>query len=198
MRPATSPRDNPKQRVLEAVFRLVARGGIAESSLRKVADESGVNIGSVRHYFGSQEGLMVAAAEEVGNRMRRRLTAVLPDEISGLDLNERRALVEDVCRAVLPLTEQDHTEVTVLSELITAARLRPEFRPLARRMGADLREVLQRALRAAEAPDPESATARLASLISGISFELLYPHGGGGVDEAIDVLRGHLAEAIPA
>ena len=41
--------------------------------MRKVTSESGVNIGSVRYYFGSYEELMVAAAQE------KHIAALIPD-----------------------------------------------------------------------------------------------------------------------
>ncbi|MHA6798644.1 TetR/AcrR family transcriptional regulator [Bounagaea algeriensis] len=228
-----------KTRILEAVLRLVVRGGIAEASLRKVAEEAGINIGSVRHYFGSAESLMTAAAEEVGARMAQRLDEALPpgadaqpagfehpadsagpiglgdaaepgnDAESGNgaapgrpagfgDAEVRRERLEAVCRAVLPLAESDRAELVVLVELITAARLRPEFRPIAVRMGEDLRAVLRQALRTAHVPDAEVEAERLHAVIGGLTFELVYPHGPADGDAALEVLRKHIAELVPA
>lgn len=178
------------------MFRLVARGGVAEASLRKVADESGINIGSVRHYFGNHEGLMVAAAEEVGARMERRLNAALPEAEGELDAAGRRELVEAACRAVLPVEKRNRTELIVLVELITAARLRPEFRPLAMRMGADLREVFRQVLAIAHVPDAELEAERLTALIGGLTFDLVYPHGPQDVTLTTDVLRHHITALI--
>lgn len=189
---------SPRSRIVDAVFRLVARGGIVEASLRKVAEESGINIGSVRHYFGSAEGLMVAAAEEAGARMEQRLEASLPQEADDLDVAERRGLVEAVCRAVLPISDRNRTELIVLVELVTAARLRPEFRPLATRMGTDLRAVLRRTLRAVRVPDPKVEAERLTALIGGLTFEVVYPHGSDDADLMVEVLRRHIAELVPA
>lgn len=245
-----------RTRILEAVLRLVARGGIAEASLRKVAEEAGINIGSVRHYFGSAESLMTAAAEEVGARMGQRLDEALPagadaqaesgesagsgapaepgsavdsgelagsadpvepgaavesgdpvesgataepgDPVHPGNADARRQRLEAVCRAVLPLAESERAELVVLVELITAARLRPEFRPLAMRMGDDLRAVLRQALRAAQVPDAAVEAERLHALIGGLTFELVYPHGPADGDTALEVLRKHIAELVPA
>ncbi len=234
----TAASTTARTRILEAVLRLVARGGIAEASLRKVAEEAGINIGSVRHYFGSAESLMTAAAEEVGARMAQRLDGALPagadvqaesgesagsgapaESGSAVDSGEpagpadavesgdpvhpgnadaRRQRLEAVCRAVLPLAESDRAELVVLVELITAARLRPEFRPLAMRMGDDLRAVLRQALRAAQVPDAAVEAERLHALIGGLTFELVYPHGPADGDTALEVLRKHIAELVPA
>jgi AcrR family transcriptional regulator len=188
----------PRSRIIDAVFRLVERGGVAEASLRKVAEESGINIGSVRHYFGNAEGLMAAAAEEVGARMERRLGVALPrDGTEPGDVAARRGLVEAVCRAVLPIADDDRAELIVLSELIIAARLRPEFRALATRMGGDLRDVLRQVLEMARVPDPDAEAERLTALVGGLTFELVYPHGSADPDAATRVLRRHIEHLVP-
>ncbi|MER7011983.1 TetR family transcriptional regulator C-terminal domain-containing protein [Saccharopolyspora sp. NPDC000359] len=194
---SSSAASSPRERIVHAVFRLVARGGVAEASLRKVADESGINIGSVRHYFGNHEGLMVAAAEEVGSRMERRLAAALPAVDAELDAAGRRELVEAACRAVLPLDSSGRTELIVLIELITAARLHPEFRSLSTRMGADLRTVFREVLEAARVPDAALEAERLTALVGGLTFDLVYPHGPLDVVVASDVLRRHITALIP-
>lgn len=197
----TTPRERQsgatRRRVLDAVFRLVAEGGVSEASLRKVADASGVNIGSVRHYFGSHEALMTAAAEEAGARMERRLAPVLGGGPPPATAEERRAHVEAVARALLPLRPEERAELIVLVEFVTAARLRPEFRPLARRMGADMREVFRRALRTARVPRADLEAERLVALVEGLTYELVYPHGATGAPGPADVLRHHLAALIP-
>ncbi|WP_198587525.1 TetR/AcrR family transcriptional regulator, partial [Brevibacterium epidermidis] len=71
--PARIDPEERRQQVIEAAFRLVIVDGIEGVSLRKVADESGLNIGSVRHYFDGHHDLLTAAAEEAGDRMGRRL-----------------------------------------------------------------------------------------------------------------------------
>lgn len=65
-------RIDPRERrrdIVRAAFRLVVAEGVAGMSLRKVAAESGLNIGSVRHYFRGHDELLIAAAEEAGDRM---------------------------------------------------------------------------------------------------------------------------------
>ncbi|MDA3644491.1 TetR family transcriptional regulator C-terminal domain-containing protein [Saccharopolyspora indica] len=194
---SSSAASSPRKRIVDAVFRLVARGGVAEASLRKVADESGINIGSVRHYFGNHEGLMVAAAEEVGARMERRLNAALPAADAELDAAGRRELVEAACHAVLPLDRSGRAELIVLVELITAARLHPEFRSLSTRMGADLRTVFREVLAVARVPDAELEAERLTALIGGLTFDLVYPHGAQDITVTSDVLRRHITALIP-
>jgi AcrR family transcriptional regulator len=188
---------SPRERVLDAVFRLVAQGGLTEASLRKVAAESGVNIGSVRHYYGTHEQLMIAAAEDVGRRMERRLNAVWPADLGESDVAARRELVESVCRAVLPTGRDDRVELVVLLELVAAARLRPEFRPLATRMGKDLRAVLVATLETVGVKQAALEAERLTALVIGLTTEFIYPHGLPDDDVVTRVLRHHIAELLP-
>ena len=67
------PAGDARPRILEAVFALVRRDGVAAVSQRRVGAESGINVGSVRHHFPTRESMMIAAADEVGRRMERRL-----------------------------------------------------------------------------------------------------------------------------
>ncbi|MGI5121443.1 TetR/AcrR family transcriptional regulator [Marinactinospora thermotolerans] len=190
--------DAVRHRVLEAVLRLVERGGVAEASLRRVAEESGVNIGSVRHRFGSHEALLTAAAEEVGARMERRLDAALLDPPGPSDVAGRRALLEHVVAALLPEAPEERAELVALHEFVAAARIHPAFRPLAARMGRDMRALLRRALDLAGVADLDVETERLVALVSGLTFDLVHPHGAGADTPAPhDVLRHHVAALIP-
>lgn len=184
--------------MLQAVFRLVERGGVQAASLRKVAEESGVNIGSVRHYFGSHEELLLAAADEVGARMERRLRSAVPASTEARSAApERRAFLHAVVSALLPTAPKDRAELVVLMEFITAARTRPEFRPVAARMGADMRDVLRGALRDARVPDSVVETERLVALVDGLTFELVYPHGSAADTDPSTVIHRHIDALVP-
>src|SRR5436309_895753 len=68
-----------RQEVVEAVFRIVAVDGLERASLREVADEAGLAVGSVRHYFSSSDDLQVFAFAAVVDRIVARLEKALMD-----------------------------------------------------------------------------------------------------------------------
>ncbi|APE12549.1 hypothetical protein BO226_24605 (plasmid) [Rhodococcus sp. 2G] len=184
-----------RERVLDAVFAMVVKGGIGEASLRKVADESGVNIGSVRHFFGSHSGLLRAAAEEVGSRMELRLKAASAE--ASLDtLEGRRRYVEAVALALLPRVGAPIDDHIVLVEFVSAARVLPELRDAAAQMGRDMRSVVAEALSSAGVDDVDFETERLVALIDGLTFELVYPHGIEDIQRTRDILRGHIRMVV--
>ncbi|RKT88078.1 DNA-binding transcriptional regulator YbjK [Saccharopolyspora antimicrobica] len=192
----TERQSTARRRILDAVFDLVARGGLAEASLRKVADASGINIGSVRHYFDSHEALMVAAAEEVGARMERRLAAAATPQHPA-SAAERRELLQAVALAVLPIAPEERAELIVLVEFLVAARIRPEFRQVTVRMGTDMRYVVRQALELTGAQADDLHTELFVAVIEGLTFELVYPHGSKEDLSPVDVLRRHIATLIP-
>jgi AcrR family transcriptional regulator len=181
-----------RQQVIEAAFRLVVAGGIEGLSLRKVATESGLNIGSVRHYFDGHHDLLNAAAEEAGARMGRRLAAHPTEELRGLAREEALDALQALVETVMPVDEDRRDEAIVVIELIMASRTMPVFRETSERMAADLSDVLRDALESLDVPAADLAAAQLAAVIGGLTVDTVTPHGGLSVERLRTVLRAHL------
>ncbi|WP_017596550.1 TetR/AcrR family transcriptional regulator [Nocardiopsis potens] len=189
-------RIDPEQRrrhVVQAAFRLVVAEGIDGLSLRKVAVEAGLNVGSVRHYFDGHEDLLAAAAEEAGDRMGRRLAHHPVDGLRGLTGEEALDALQALVEEVLPVDEERRDESIVVLELILAARTRPVFRPISERMAADLDQVVTDAFAALGADDPEAKAAQVTALIGGLTIDTVTPHGSLGTERLRAILRAHLA-----
>lgn len=190
--PARIDPEHRRRQVVEAAFRLVVAEGWEGLSLRKVSAESGLNIGSVRHYFDGHRDLLVAAAEEAGDRMGRRLALHPSDSLRGLTgdaaLEALQALVEEV----LPVDDERHDESIVVVELITASRTKGVFQVAAARMGADLIDVLTDAFAALDADEPAARAAQLSAVIGGLTIDAITPHGALRADELRATLRAHL------
>lgn len=188
-------RIDPRERrrgIVRAAFRLVVAEGVAGMSLRKVAAESGLNIGSVRHYFRGHDELLIAAAEEAGDRMGRRLAGHPVEALRGLAGDAARDALQELVEAVLPMDEERRLEAIVVTELIVASRTRPVFAPSAERMGVDLRQVIAAALEALGVPDPAGRAAGLTAVIGGLTLDALTPHGRLAPDRMRAILRQHL------
>jgi AcrR family transcriptional regulator len=56
-----------KKRLVEAVWALAVRGGVEQVTLRKVADEAGVSMGQVQHYYPSMQALVADALDRAVN-----------------------------------------------------------------------------------------------------------------------------------
>lgn len=192
-------RIDPEQRrkhVVAAALRLVVAEGIDGLSLRKVAVESGLNIGSVRHYFDDHTDLLAAAAREVGDRMDERLACHPLDDLTGRSGPAALEALQELVEELLPVDEQRRVEAIVLGEFIVAARTKPVFRPMAEQMATDMRQVLADALDALAVPDPGEEAERLTAMCVGLSLDAVTPHGSLSVERVRRTLRRHL-HSIP-
>ena len=50
--------DKQRQRVAEVALRVIQRGGLEKATVRNIAEEAELSVGSLRHYFTSQAELL--------------------------------------------------------------------------------------------------------------------------------------------
>ena len=62
----------------DAACRVIARNGLAATTLADVAEESGWSIGSIRHYFPNKDELIASALWQVGERVDERIRDAPP------------------------------------------------------------------------------------------------------------------------
>jgi AcrR family transcriptional regulator len=150
--------------VAEAVWRVVRREGLEGASVRAVAGEAGLSMGSLRHYFPSQSALHVFAMQLVTDRIRARIEALptTPDP-------RRRAA--RVLEEMLPLDADRRAESEVWLAFTARALVDPVLGAL-RDEGWDLlREVCHNLVHRFElAPDLDAdlEVARLHALVDGL------------------------------
>ena len=109
-----------RQDVAQAVWRVVRCSGLAAASVRAVAQEAGLSVGSLRHYFGEQRELQAYAFRLIIERYEKRLARVAAD----LPLRER---IEQVMWALLPVTPEQIEEEQVRLEFLIQSRIDPEL-----------------------------------------------------------------------
>lgn len=188
-----------RRAVAEAVFTVVGRQGLEGASLRNVADEAGLAIGSVRHYFGDHGELLVFAMKELSRRFERRTLAHVERLAGCRDRYERREVVEAMLEEFLPLDETRREEAAVWSAFVTAARTRPELRPRAREVLEGTHEVATRVLEGArrtgalrEGLDVGVESVRLSALLDGLTVQAVQVPDLLPPRLLKDVLRAHL------
>jgi AcrR family transcriptional regulator len=76
-------RATPKEKLLAAVVGVALAGGIADKSLRAIAEAAGTSHRMLIHHFGSREGLLVAVIQEVEARQRAALSDLVADPAAG-------------------------------------------------------------------------------------------------------------------
>src|SRR3954468_19820411 len=91
--------------VVDALFRVVRREGVEQASLRNVAEEAGLAIGSVRHYFDGHDELIIFAAQELHRRISDRVWARAEQILAAPEATDRRRLSAALLAEWLPLDE---------------------------------------------------------------------------------------------
>lgn len=115
-----------RQDVVEAVLRIIAVDGLERASLREVADEAGLAVGSVRHYFAGSEELLNYTFAAVVDRIVSRLQEGIPAVRSSVPgSTEQREAVLTLLGALLPLDGQRAAEACAWLAFRNAARIRP-------------------------------------------------------------------------
>ncbi|MET3161742.1 UNVERIFIED_ORG: AcrR family transcriptional regulator [Arthrobacter sp. UYEF10] len=112
--------------IVQAVFRIIAVDGLERASLREVADEAGLAVGSVRHYFAGSEELLSHSFAVVVDRIMVRLTAALPTMAASVPgTGPHREAVLTLLSEFLPLDEERAVDACVWMAFKNAARTRP-------------------------------------------------------------------------
>ncbi|MEV7660908.1 TetR family transcriptional regulator C-terminal domain-containing protein [Paenarthrobacter sp. NPDC089316] len=115
-----------RQEVVQAVFRIIASDGLERASLREVADEAGLAVGSVRHYFASSDELLVFSFGTVIDRIAGRLESALSEveeEVPG-SAGQHTAVLNFLGQ-FLPLDEELAVDACVWMAFRHAARIKP-------------------------------------------------------------------------
>lgn len=183
----------------EAVGRVLLRDGIGAVSVRTVAAEAGVAVGSLRYVFPSRTDLVVGAARHMVAQSRARLTAPRPGTTA-------RGYAEQLAQGLLPLMEQTRADLEINVALIAEARAVPELRPVRDEVQAGVREAVDGIVRLLRCDPPVAgpmtaaehhAALRLHALLDGLALGLLHhddvgPGWQARADEAWGVVLGEL------
>lgn len=156
-----------RRELADAVLRVIRRDGLEHASVRNVAREAGLSMGSLRHYFTTQSELVAFAFRTVIDRIESRLAALPPEP----DPRRRaeRALVE-----LLPLDAERRSENEVWLAFTARAAVDPTLRAL-RDAGYDAlragcRTIVRELSAAGLAPADVTAEAvRLHALLDGLA-----------------------------
>jgi AcrR family transcriptional regulator len=160
--------DERRKDLAEAVWRVVRRDGLDRASVRNVAHEAGLSMGSLRHYFGTQADLLIFAMRLVIERIEHRVTE--------LDLPEDpRQAAERVLAELLPLDAERRAEDEVWLAFTARALVDPALRALRDESYDLLRDVCHRLVRQLGGPglaelDLDLETDRLFALLDGLAL----------------------------
>ncbi|MFR9730379.1 TetR/AcrR family transcriptional regulator [Saccharopolyspora sp. MS10] len=189
-----------RRQIAEALLRLAGSGGVEAVTLRDVAAEAGISMGSVQHYFRGKEQMLHFAVQHVNDRAAARVRARLDADPGG---GSARTAVRAVLVEMLALSPESREEYLVSVAFFLRALAEPDLAALYRRWWPQLEEWIVELLGAAQrsgeiGPDRDLAKeARiLLAVPDGLSVGLLLGHHSPeGSVELLDYALDRLFES---
>ncbi|MFM1964481.1 MAG: hypothetical protein RL134_206 [Actinomycetota bacterium] len=165
--------DERRRVIVEALWRVVARDGAHEVSVRHVAAEAGMPKSSIGHYVGTMPQLMGLAVDQ--------LIQANTDHILTLDLLELDAdTVTEALYTLVPVSERRRHMSGVWLLLASQAGADPEFAEVLHRLNESVAEGVSELLGAMShqgllhaSRDIATETRRLHALIDGLSLQCM-------------------------
>ncbi|CAL9483165.1 HTH-type transcriptional regulator BetI [Nocardiopsis dassonvillei] len=188
-----------REEIAEAVWRVILREGVAAVSVRTVAAEAGLAVGSVRHVFPSKAELLEFSMSLVYERARSRVER-------HLGLSDPRALAEHVLHEFLPLDDTRRAEMELDVAIIAEMPAHPGLRAIRDKAHQGLREACRLVVLhlrdtggIRSGADVDLETARLHALVDGLALHGLVgaPEQRAAADRAVRVLAEHLHSLRP-
>lgn len=192
--PKVVDHEQRRREIVDALWRVIQRDGLAAASVRTVAAESGWSAGSLRHYFATQDELRMLAMTSLLERATERI------EGTGRQVRDLDSLARWVCEA-LPVDPLRRAESEVWLAMAAAAATDPGMRDVLDDAFTGMRRMCDSAVRFADqlrggglALDAE--TERLHALVDGLAV-----HGTRHPDRMPPArlraaVRDHLGELV--
>jgi AcrR family transcriptional regulator len=98
--------DQRRKEIVEAAWRLIARGGFEAATMREIAAEAGYANGALKYYFTSKDDLLAAAFQHTFYRINERAAHTIGDR-TGIEA------IRALCLEMLPLDAERQVESRV-------------------------------------------------------------------------------------
>lgn len=168
--------------IIDATLRVVTDRGLDRVTVREVAAEASVAIGTVQHWFRTKDDLIVAAFTAVVTGIRERVDAVeLGDDVRG-DLIG--ALTQ-----LLPLDDRRRDEARVQLAFAARAAVSPTLANLQREVLGEVRASLTQAFVRAGVTDRRRCTDAAAAVLALVDGLAMHAVSSGERPRDVDQLR---------
>jgi AcrR family transcriptional regulator len=156
-----------RRELAEAVWRVIARDGVAEVSIRTVAAESGWSSGALRHYFATRGELLAFACEQVTARATERIQRLQPT-------GTVREQIGAVLRETMPLDVDRRIEALISFSFLALGLGDPALARVQRLQFTALYDLCRHLVR--QLTGDEGAARRLHAVVDGLSVQILAGH----------------------
>lgn len=96
-----------RKQIAEATWRVISNQGMKGATVRNIAQEAGLSLGALRHYFSTQEELLAFAMKLVKDQATERI-----DETAKMDLPPKEKILK-ILLEIVPIDEDKMLEMDV-------------------------------------------------------------------------------------
>lgn len=197
--PRTVDHAQRRTELAEAVWRVIRRDGVERASVREVAREANLSMGSLRYFFDSQDGLLHFAMEEILRRAQARVEAGAAERETAARRGKGVEVMVGLLEQVMPFDDERLAEARVWLAFASRSLVDPQMQDLRRAADVAVRELCRQCLDGLQAlgllASPRGLaheTERLWALVDGLTLHLVTGHTSRRA--ARQTLRRHLAE----
>jgi len=188
----SSTAESQKDRLLNALVTVTAERGLDKASIREVAAEAGVSVGTVQYYCRSKDEMLEMAFRHILEQISARAAAT--SRSGTVTQTLQRAL-----REFLPLDDVRRRECRVYLAFAARAAVTPGLAEVQHELLGDMRgrcaDVLRAAIENGEAVrefDPVEAAVVTGALVDGLLLHMVTDPTGLPEEQATRVLDDHL------
>lgn len=183
--------DNRKKAIAEATWQVILEQGMKGATVRNIARKAGLSLGALRHYFSTQEELLIYAMDLVKERVAERVEKIA---LKNLPPKE---MVLQMLLEIVPTNETTRAEMEVWLEFVLY------FRNKGNRESQNdgilegiqkLLDSLDRARFLKNEIDKDLETERLCALIDGLSIHAILNPTRLTKERIISILAHHIDE----
>lgn len=183
--------DNRKKAIAEATWQVILEQGMKGATVRNIARKAGLSLGALRHYFSTQEELLIYAMDLVKERVSERVEKIA---LKNLPPKE---MVLQMLLEIVPTNETTRAEMEVWLEFVLF------FRNKGNRESQNdgilegiqkLLDSLDRAQFLKKEIDKDLETERLCALIDGLAIHAILNPERLTKERIISILAHHIDE----
>jgi len=104
--------DNRKKAIAEATWQVILEQGMKGATVRNIARKAGLSLGALRHYFSTQEELLIYAMDLVKERVAERV-----EKIALKNLPPKEVVLQMLLE-IVPTNETTRAEMEVWLEFV--------------------------------------------------------------------------------
>jgi len=193
--------DERRTELAEAVWRVIRREGVRGASVRGVAREAGLSMGSVRYFFGTQDELLRFAMRAVIARAEVRIQAGLADRDKLVAQGDAGAAAAQLLEQILPLDDERVADAQVWLAFTVQGTVDEGMAKIRREADEGVRQLCEKCVTdlaelglVATDRDRGVEIERLWSLLDGLTLHILLDLAPPSASRAGQILRTHLAD----